>query len=410
MNAQFILALSVLLIGTCICTEDNDYLTTVLKDVFGDLEEKDPAEFVVPISPTLNTNATKPQTTPTSCQKGEKCVKEYLCKEGTVDEDGDVSIFNPRFLNEKNEPVCPFLEKCCSTGSITEDPIVRPRTVSLGCGNRNIDGVGYRIESPQINESQFGEFPWMLAILRARDDTDTTREIYQCGGSLIHPEVALTAAHCVFGRKATDFAVRAGEWETNTQNELEPHQNRDVIEMVIHPKYNKNNLFNDVALLFLKSPFDLAQHINTVCLPPPGFVFDFSKCFATGWGKDQFENGKYQNILKKIELPIVPSYVCQDNLRKTRLGNYFKLNPSFICAGGERGKDTCEGDGGSPLVCPIETAENRFYQSGIVAWGIECGKENVPGVYVNVALFREWIDEELEKKHLGVSEYVPLPR
>lgn len=48
-------------------------------------------------------------------------------------------------------------------------------------------------------------------------------------------------------------------------------------------------------------------------------------------------------ILKKIELPVVPSDQCQNKLRTTRLGRYFILDPSFICAGGESGKDTCQG-------------------------------------------------------------------
>lgn len=46
-------------------------------------------------------------------------------------------------------------------------------------------------------------------------------------------------------------------------------------------------------------------------------------------------------ILKKIQLPIVQKVQCQDALRKTRLGNLFKLHESFICAGGEPGVDTC---------------------------------------------------------------------
>ena len=52
--------------------------------------------------------------------------------------------------------------------------------------------------------------------------------------------------------------------------------------------------------------------------------------------------GKYQHILKKIELPLVPRDVCQLSLRKTRLGVHFKLHESFVCAGGEPGKDTCK--------------------------------------------------------------------
>lgn len=86
-------------------------------------------------------------------------------------------------------------------------------------------------------------------------------------------------------------------------------------------------------------------------------------------GKDLFgKEGKYQVILKRVELPIVPRDKCVRELRKTRLGPHFELNSSFICAGGERGKDTCKGDGGSPLVCPIPNTINQYYQVGIVAW------------------------------------------
>ena len=54
------------------------------------------------------------------------------------------------------------------------------------------------------------------------------------------------------------------------------------------------------------------------------------------------KEGRYQVILKKVDVPVVPRDACLQALRKTRLGPYFKLHESFICAGGERGKDTCK--------------------------------------------------------------------
>lgn len=54
------------------------------------------------------------------------------------------------------------------------------------------------------------------------------------------------------------------------------------------------------------------------------------------------KGSRYQNILKKIDLSIVPNDVCQQQLRSTRLGNFFRLHESFICAGGIRGEDTCK--------------------------------------------------------------------
>jgi plasma kallikrein len=137
--------------------------------------------------------------------------------------------------------------------------------------------------------------------------------------------------------------VRAGEWDTQTKNELFPHSDYDVKDVIVHPEFYKGGLHNNVALLILSAPVENQPHIDTVCLPPQNQAFDGSRCFASGWGKDVFgKEGKYQVILKKIELPIVPHGVCQDKFRNTRLGKRFVLHKSFICAGGEPGKDTCK--------------------------------------------------------------------
>ncbi|XP_021704388.1 serine protease 42 isoform X2 [Aedes aegypti] len=290
----------------------------------------------------------------------------------------------------------------------TVSPIKSPHD-NAGCGFRNKDGVGFRITGNSDGEAEYGEFPWMVAILREEKALDQVINVYQCGGSLIHPLVVLTAAHCVQNKKPHEIKVRLGEWDTQTTNEIHDHQDRNVLEIVFHEKFYKGGLFNDVGLLFLDKPAEIIETVNTICLPSQDYNFDYSRCFASGWGKDVFgKEGKYQVILKKIELPIMPYNDCQKALRTTRLGARFSLNKSFICAGGEPGKDTCKGDGGSPLVCPIPGSVDRYYQAGIVAWGIGCGEKGIPGVYANVAGFRNWIDEQLTQRSIPHNTYIAV--
>lgn len=92
--------------------------------------------------------------------------------------------------------------------------------------------------------------------------------------------------------------------------------------------------------------------------------------------------GKYQVIPKQISLDLVSNADCEQTLRNTRLGEFFILDKSFMCAGGQEGEDTCKGDGGGPLICPMD--DGSYVQTGIVAWGIDCGKNGIPGVYADV--------------------------
>lgn len=133
--------------------------------------------------------------------------------------------------------------------------------------------------------------------------------------------------------------------------------------------------------------------------------------FSTG-------EGSFQTTLKRVDLTLIPRDECQSRLRQTRLGNYFILDPSFICAGGQPGFDTCQvhiqqpsyvllilmiiellivfksqGDGGGPLVCVSRDNPNRYIQVGIVAWGIGCASD-IPGVYASLEANRDWLTTE----------------
>lgn len=71
-------------------------------------------------------------------------------------------------------------------------------------------------------------------------------------------------------------------------------------------------------------------------------IIFFCRCWTAGWGVSSFNNGQYQNPLRHVEVPIVSQAACETSLRNTRLGYYYNLDrTSFMCAGGESGRDSC---------------------------------------------------------------------
>lgn len=235
------------------------------------------------------------------------------------------------------------------------------------CGIRNSQGINGRIKNPSYidGDSEFGEYPWQVAILKK----DPKESVYVCGGTLIDDSHILTAAHCVKTYSGFDLRIRLGEWDVNHDVEFFPYVERDVISVHVHPEYYAGTLDNDIAIIKINQPVDLSAnpHINPACMPDKYSDYSRQRCWTTGWGKDNWEFGKYQNILKEVDVPIIDHNTCQNQLRQTRLGYSYNLNPGFLCAGGEEGKDACRGDGGGPLVCE---RNGSFQVVGIVSWGI----------------------------------------
>lgn len=69
-------------------------------------------------------------------------------------------------------------------------------TVQNSCGIPNPNGIDFKITGNTNNEAEYGEFPWMVALIE-KNRTENNSSFAFCGASLIHQRFVLTAAHCV---------------------------------------------------------------------------------------------------------------------------------------------------------------------------------------------------------------------
>ncbi|KAH7953920.1 hypothetical protein HPB49_014163 [Dermacentor silvarum] len=241
-------------------------------------------------------------------------------------------------------------------------------------------------------DAELGSYPFMVAVFR-----DNVRVLnFWCGGTLILGRVVLSAAHCYYGDlHDTRYVVRIGGVSIS-DGSTEPFVERQVESVHVHPDYDEEFHYNDVALLFLNRSAQQYIKKPVACLPEPGSTPDSQQLTVLGWGHDDF-GGKLQTILQEARIPLVDNPSCERAYKK--LDSYETkfprgINDDFLCAGNitDGGVDACQQDSGGPLVMNTTRDGRNFFETiGIVSFGVGCGSAAYPGVYTRVSKYVDWI-------------------
>merc|ERR1712066_59767 len=256
------------------------------------------------------------------------------------------------------------------------------------------------------SDSERGEFPFMALIgrkqfLQEQCLRSGCKKIYEtkwdCAGNIINRHLVLTAAHCQ--PKVETFIVRVGEHKLEGFGSMD----KDITDFEIpawdfiaHEDYQKNipPFLNDIALIRLPSPVKPSQVIQVVCLPIDSITGQSKEAgMVVGWGKTTNDQrsvsdltGSYSVTQQKLQVPIIADCPRERVDPKTQ-----------ICAGGELGKDSCNGDSGGGLFWrrDLENKDEPWYLIGIVSFGSKkCGIGS-PAVYTRVSAYRDWIQEKM---------------
>lgn len=208
-----------------------------------------------------------------------------------------------------------------------------------------------------------------------------------CGGSFIRTNVVLCAAHCVYNRNTSDFAVRAGSLVRDRGGII-----IKALNIIIHESYDPNTFDFDYSLIFLDKYDSSSLKMSIIQLPlsSSDVVADDASLFVSGWGDTYnfFENSRY---LRAVYVPKFSDETCNDTTHYNG-----RITERMICAGYEGGrKDSCQGDSGGPLVKQQATSEGFPIQYGVVSWGFGCAQPRRPGVYSKVSYVLDWIDENI---------------
>ncbi|KAJ1899492.1 Chymotrypsin-like elastase member 2A [Kickxella alabastrina] len=212
-----------------------------------------------------------------------------------------------------------------------------------------------------------------------------------CTGSLIAPDVVLTAAHCVYATQTIlhtpdQLHVRFTHITPKYPTTIPSHE---VVSIIPHPKFVLNDLNDDVALLILANA--VSDEVATRVKLYTGDYYLDTPLEAAGFGATDPLNKTKANTLMKVDLQVGSISMCSNYIRGYN-------REYLICTDGSAGKSTCNGDSGGPLLTPVDNGSAGFALLGLTSFVSSkdnsvslCASAASAGFYARLTTYAPWI-------------------
>jgi secreted trypsin-like serine protease len=234
-----------------------------------------------------------------------------------------------------------------------------------------------------------------------------------CTGTLIAPDRVLTAGHCLDGFAATDFRVHIGA----ARNDGATDGGIPVRGFAVHPRFKESFPFAhkspqnaialyDVGIILLAQPVTGVAPVK-LGTPADETVGETGSLFGYGITDTSVSN----RALRGGDMKVISASRCANAYPKAIIA-------SEIC--GLDSKSThapfiqaCPGDSGGPF---LKHTPAGPVEIGITSWGPEvkaakCGARQLPGVYMRVSSFLDFItgpDPVIEPFPTGDTPYATV--
>lgn len=210
-------------------------------------------------------------------------------------------------------------------------------------------------------------YPYMVSLVKYG--------VSVCGGSLLAPNVVLTAAHC----KGHIDEVRIGLYDIG-RGSTDRYESFSFTHTV-HPYYRRRAT-SDYDFMLLKLNGSSSYPPVPILDPMHAELAPSTPMAVIGWGTTRY-GGKRSQTLLEARVDHVP---YQDCAAAYGAG---ALTDSMLCADGG-GADACQGDSGGPLIIKgADATSDRLV--GVVSWGWGCACAGYPGVYADIRRVYNWL-------------------
>lgn len=158
---------------------------------------------------------------------------------------------------------------------------------------------------------------------------------HTCGGSIIAPNLILTAAHCTDGSSANRFQIRAGSAKYSSGG-----VEVNVEKIFQHEKFDYYTIDYDFSILKLEKNLEFSDKIKPVKLADLyKDVADGTNLTVSGWGNTQ-SSQESREILRAAFVPKFNQAKCNEAYK-----SYGGITDRMICAGfPSGGVDACQGN------------------------------------------------------------------